>query len=161
MTVHPLRSAARARALPPLYPEGIVADRFRIIETIGVGGSATVFEAEDLRTGEMVALKAIPAQEKLRKRARREIRAAGEAMGFPGGFGIGVAGFPEGHPETPNTLRQIEHLKAKVDAGADWICSQMFFDNRAFLDWCERCRLAGIRIPILAGIMPITSLSGL
>ncbi len=91
----------------------------------------------------------------------REIRAAGEAMGVPGGFGIGVAGFPEGHPETPNTLRQIEHLKAKVDAGADWICSQMFFDNRAFLDWCERCRLAGIRVPILAGIMPITSLSGL
>ena len=91
----------------------------------------------------------------------REIRAAGEEMGVPGGFGIGVAGFPEGHPETPNTLRQIEHLKAKVDAGADWICSQMFFDNRAFLDWCERCRLAGIRIPILAGIMPITSRSGL
>lgn len=91
----------------------------------------------------------------------REIRAAGDAMGVPGGFGIGVAGFPEGHPETPNTLRQIEHLKAKVDAGADWICSQMFFDNRAFLDWCERCRLAGIRIPILAGIMPITSVAGL
>ncbi|MGA0871505.1 MAG: methylenetetrahydrofolate reductase [NAD(P)H] [Phycisphaerales bacterium] len=91
----------------------------------------------------------------------REIRAAGEALGVPGGFGIGVAGFPEGHPETPNTLRQIDHLKAKVDAGADWICSQMFFDNRAFLDWCERCRLAGISIPILAGIMPITSLSGL
>jgi methylenetetrahydrofolate reductase (NADPH) len=91
----------------------------------------------------------------------REIRAAGEALGAPGGFGIGVAGFPEGHPETPNTLRQIDHLKAKVDAGADWICSQMFFDNRAFLDWCERCRLAGISIPILAGIMPITSLSGL
>lgn len=91
----------------------------------------------------------------------REIRAAGEALGVPGGFGIGVAGFPEGHPETPNTLRQIDHLKAKVEAGADWICSQMFFDNRAFLDWCERCRLAGIRAPILAGIMPITSLSGL
>jgi methylenetetrahydrofolate reductase (NADPH) len=91
----------------------------------------------------------------------REIRAAGEALGVPGGFGIGVAGFPEGHPETPNTLRQIDHLKAKVDAGADWICSQMFFDNRTFFDWCERCRLAGIRTPILAGIMPITSLSGL
>ncbi len=54
-----------------------MADRYRIIETIGVGGSATVFEAEDLQTGEMVALKAIPAQEKLRKRARREMRAAG------------------------------------------------------------------------------------
>ena len=72
MNVHPLRSTTRHRAVPPLYPEGIVADRFRIIETIGVGGSATVFEAEDLQNGELVALKAIPAQEKLRKRARRE-----------------------------------------------------------------------------------------
>ena len=77
MNVHPLRSTSRSRAVPPLYPEGIVADRYRIIETIGVGGSATVFEAEDLQTGEMVALKAIPAEEKLRKRARREMRAAG------------------------------------------------------------------------------------
>ena len=76
MSVHPLRSTSRARAVPPLYPEGIVADRFRIIETIGVGGSATVFEAEDLQTGELIALKAIPAQEKLRKRARREMQCA-------------------------------------------------------------------------------------
>jgi hypothetical protein len=77
VSVHPLRSTSRTRAVPPLYPEGIVADRFRIIETIGVGGSATVFEAEDLQTGELVALKAIPAQEKLRKRARREMQCAG------------------------------------------------------------------------------------
>ena len=76
MSVHPLRSTSHARAVPPLYPEGIVADRYRIIETIGVGGSATVFEAEDLQTGELVALKAIPAQEKLRKRARREMQCA-------------------------------------------------------------------------------------
>ena len=78
MNVHPLRSTTRHRAVPPLYPEGIVADRFRIIETIGVGGSATVFEAEDLQNGELVALKAIPAQEKLRKRARREMQCAGK-----------------------------------------------------------------------------------
>ncbi len=77
------------------------------------------------------------------------------------GFGIGVAGFPDGHPQTPNTLVQMEHLKAKVDAGADWICSQLFFDNHSFLDWRERCELAGIRIPILAGIMPVTSTAGL
>jgi hypothetical protein len=77
VSVHPLRSTSRTRAVPPLYPEGIVADRFRIIETIGVGGSATVFEAEDLQTGELIALKAIPAQEKLRKRARREMQCAG------------------------------------------------------------------------------------
>lgn len=79
----------------------------------------------------------------------------------PRGFGIGVAGFPEGHPETPNTLIQMEHLKAKVDAGADWICTQLYFDNRSFYDWRDRCELAGIRIPILAGIMPITSSAGL
>ena len=79
----------------------------------------------------------------------------------PRGFSIGAAGFPEGHPETPNTLVQMDHLKRKVDEGVDWICSQMFFDNRAFLDWQERCRLKGIEVPIFAGIMPVTSLSGL
>jgi len=79
----------------------------------------------------------------------------------PRGFGIGVAGFPEGHSETPNTLVQMDHLKAKAEAGADWICSQLFFDNRAFFDWRERCELAGIKAPILAGIMPITSSTGL
>jgi len=79
----------------------------------------------------------------------------------PRGFGIGVAGFPEGHPETPNTLRLMDHLKAKVEAGADWICTQLFFDNRAFLDWSERCDLAGIRVPILAGVMPVLSTANL
>jgi methylenetetrahydrofolate reductase (NADPH) len=73
------------------------------------------------------------------------------------GFGIGVAGFPEGHPDTPNRLREMDHLKAKVDAGADYVCTQMFFDNRMFYDWRERCGLAGIKVPLVAGIMPITS----
>ncbi len=77
------------------------------------------------------------------------------------GFGIGVAGFPEGHPATPNTLMDIEHLKQKVDAGADYVCTQMFFDNRAFYDYCERCELHGINVPILAGLMPITSVKGM
>jgi methylenetetrahydrofolate reductase (NADPH) len=76
-------------------------------------------------------------------------------------FGVAVAGFPEGHPQTPNTLVQMDHLKAKVDAGADAIITQLFFDNHAFHDWRERCELAGIRVPIVAGIMPVTSLSGL
>jgi methylenetetrahydrofolate reductase (NADPH) len=76
-------------------------------------------------------------------------------------MGIGVAGFPEGHPETPNRLREMEHLKAKVDAGADYICTQLFFDNRDFYDFCERCEIAGITIPIIAGIMPVTSIKGM
>jgi methylenetetrahydrofolate reductase (NADPH) len=77
------------------------------------------------------------------------------------GFGIGVAGFPEGHPATPNRLDEMDFLKAKVDAGADYICTQLYFDNRDFFDFRERCELAGIHVPIIAGIMPITSLSGM
>ena len=79
----------------------------------------------------------------------------------PRGFGIGVAGFPEGHPATPNRMDELDHLKAKCDAGADYICTQLFFDNHDFLDFRDRCTLAGIRVPILAGVMPVTSLQGM
>ena len=79
----------------------------------------------------------------------------------PRGFGIGVAGFPEGHPATPNRLLELDHLKAKVDAGADYICTQLFFDNHDFFDFRDRCRHHGIHVPIIAGIMPVTSLAGM
>lgn len=74
---------------------------------------------------------------------------------------VGVAGFPEGHPETPNRLQEIDHLKAKVDAGADYIITQLFFDNRDFYDFRERCEIAGIHVPIIAGIMPVITKSGM
>lgn len=91
------------------------------------------------------------------------VRRFNEAGGHPDprGFGIIAAGFPEGHPETPNRLIQMDHLRAKADAGVDCVISQMFFDNRAFYDWCAQCELAGIRVPLVAGIMPITSLKGM
>ena len=76
------------------------------------------------------------------------------------GFGIGVAGFPEGHPATPNRLLEMDHFKAKVDAGADYVVTQLFFDNRDFFDFRERCALADVHIPIIAGIMPVTSING-
>ncbi len=79
----------------------------------------------------------------------------------PLGFGVGVAAYPEGHPATPNRLVEMDHLKAKVDAGADYICTQLFFDNAIFYDFVERCELAGIVVPIIAGIMPITSGAGM
>ncbi|MCP5535624.1 MAG: methylenetetrahydrofolate reductase [NAD(P)H] [Akkermansiaceae bacterium] len=93
----------------------------------------------------------------------RHIRQFNEAGKHPDprGFGIGVAAFPEGHPDTPNRLLEMDYLKAKVDEGADYICTQLFFDNHDFLDFRDRCRLAGINIPIIAGIMPITSTKGL
>jgi methylenetetrahydrofolate reductase (NADH) len=91
------------------------------------------------------------------------IRRFNEAGAHPDrrGFGIGVAGFPEGHPATPNRLMEMDYLKAKVNAGADYIITQLFFDNHDFVDFRERCALSGIHIPIIAGIMPITSIGGL
>lgn len=77
------------------------------------------------------------------------------------GFGIGVAGFPEGHPATPNRLLEMDYLKAKIDSGADYITTQLFFDNRDLIDYQQRCELAGINVPIIAGIMPVTSTSGM
>jgi len=74
---------------------------------------------------------------------------------------VSVAGFPEGHPQTPNRLKEIDYLKAKVDAGADYVVSQLFFDNRDFYDFRERCEHAGIKVPIIAGIMPIATRQGL
>lgn len=79
----------------------------------------------------------------------------------PQGFGIAVAGYPEGHYETPNRVKEMDFLKAKVDAGADAIVTQMFFDNRDFYDFRARCDLAGIRVPIIAGVMPISSLGNM
>lgn len=76
-------------------------------------------------------------------------------------MGIGVAGYPEGHPETPNRIKEMDNLKRKVDAGADYICTQLFFDNRDFYDFRERCEIAGIKIPIIAGLMPVTSIKGM
>ena len=79
----------------------------------------------------------------------------------PRGFGIGVACFPEGHPATPNRMLEMDYLKAKVDAGADYLCTQVFFDNHDFHDFRARCELAGIHAPILAGILPLTQPSSL
>jgi len=76
-------------------------------------------------------------------------------------IGVGVAGFPEGHPETPNRMQELAYLKEKVDAGADYIVTQLFFDNRDYFDFVERCQLAGITVPIIPGIMPISSKKGM
>ncbi|MCG8478217.1 MAG: methylenetetrahydrofolate reductase [NAD(P)H] [Spirochaetales bacterium] len=76
-------------------------------------------------------------------------------------FSIGVAGFPEGHPETPNRLIELELLRRKIDAGADYIVTQLFFDNRDYFDYVDRLRLADITVPVVPGVMPVTSRAGM
>ncbi len=70
---------------------------------------------------------------------------------------IGVAGYPEGHIESPDFKTDIENLKRKIDAGADAIFTQLFFINDKFYDFVSKIRFAGINVPIIAGIMPIIS----
>lgn len=74
-----------------------------------------------------------------------------------GDFCIGGACYPEIHPESKNRVEDIEFLKQKVDCGVEFLTSQMFFDNDKFLNFYEMCRIKGINVPIIAGIMPITN----
>ncbi len=84
-----------------------------------------------------------------------------ETIGNPTNFCIGVAGYPEKHFEAPSFESDIRMLKRKVELGADYIITQMFFDNQQYIDFVHKCRAAGIQVPIIPGLKPITSVKQL
>ena len=98
----------------------------------------------------------IPADKKVEKDYRyaseliAEIRRTGD-------FCIGAACYPEGHVESENKTADIRHLKEKVEAGCDFVTTQMFFDNNILYNYLYRIREAGVTVPVIAGIMPVTN----
>lgn len=91
---------------------------------------------------------------------KHEFRYASELVSYiseKGGFHLSAACYPEGHLESDSLISDILNLKKKVDAGAEHLISQLFFDNNYFYSFLEKARIAGIRVPIEAGIMPVVN----
>jgi methylenetetrahydrofolate reductase (NADPH) len=79
----------------------------------------------------------------------------------PTNFSVGVAGYPEKHIEAPNLESDLKFLKMKIEAGAEFVVTQMFYDNKKYFDFVDRCRAIGITVPIIPGLKPISTLNHL
>jgi len=121
-------------------------------------------EAQELGIDYIVALRGDPPRGETEfQQTAGGLRYANELVAllraeFPD-FGVAVAGYPEVHQEAPNGEVDLENLKRKVDAGADVVITQLFYDNRDFFPFRERYEAAGIDVPLVPGILPVTNLS--
>lgn len=110
----------------------------------------------------ILALRGDPPKDFPEAEIRKDFKYAYELVRFiksKNDFSIGVAGYPEGHLESSDLSKDIEFLKMKVDSGADFIVTQLFFDNKYFYDFVDRALKYNINIPIIPGIMPITNIN--
>jgi methylenetetrahydrofolate reductase (NADPH) len=151
-TMNALRWLRKDNSLPLMsHLTGIGATR----DSIG----AVVDELESLGIGNILALRGDPPKNAPDFDASKgEFPFARDLVDFlkkTGLFSLGVAVYPEGHPQSPSLAKDLEYAKQKIDAGADFAISQMFFENDLYYRFLERARKAGIRIPIVPGIMPI------
>jgi methylenetetrahydrofolate reductase (NADPH) len=124
---------------------------------------------EGLREGgvdNVLALRGDPPQGETQFRPdSEEFRHGSDLVNFIRGeyaeLGIGVAGYPEKHPEAASMGDDLEHLRRKVACGADFVITQLFFDNDLYFDFVDRARQAGIDVPIIPGILPVQNLAAL
>lgn len=124
---------------------------------------AYLAKAQELGISHIVALRGDPPKgESGFRPAPGGLRHANELVALVRGdfpeFGIAVAGYPEKHPEAASFAEDLEHLKRKVDAGADVIITQLFYDNDDFFRFRDRCAAAGISAPIVPGVLPVNTL---
>ncbi|MEA5446241.1 methylenetetrahydrofolate reductase [NAD(P)H] [Gammaproteobacteria bacterium AB-CW1] len=115
----------------------------------------------DIGVRNIVALRGDPPEGESRFRAHPDGFASGadlvSGLRSVGDFDISVAGYPEVHPDATSPEEELAYLKRKVDAGASRIITQYFFDTEVFLRWRDRVRAAGIDVPIVPGILPVTN----
>ncbi|MGE4498580.1 MAG: methylenetetrahydrofolate reductase [NAD(P)H] [Deferribacterales bacterium] len=119
-------------------------------------------ELDSIGVKNILALRGDIPQDMNPEEISREFEYASDLVKFlkkNGDYSVGVACYPEGHVQTKDMDRELEHLKLKQDLGADFAITQLFFVNDYFYRFIEKCEKAGITIPIIAGVMPITNIS--
>ncbi len=127
---------------------------------IGLTKEDVIFQLEGLRAAGIENILALRGDLPADKIPKGDFPHASDLIAFIreyGNFNIIAACYPEGHTESANILSDIRNLKTKVDAGANQLITQLFFDNNYFYRFRERCELSGIRVPIEAGIMPVVN----